>query len=80
MIDETWSAKVELNKIITASDHKNFDAILDSGSTVCSNNNNATLYTCDTDPVVYRNTSGMIAKQAAKFGRGIFKIGVNRRF
>ncbi len=80
MIDETWSAKVELNKVITASDHKNFDAILDSGSTVCSSNGTAPAFPCNADPVVYRNTSGMIAKQAAKFGRGIFKIGVNRRF
>lgn len=79
MIDETWSAKVEVNKIITASSHKNFDAIIDSGGTVCSSNEPAA-FPCNASPVVYRNTSGMIAKQAAKFGRGVFKIGVNKRF
>jgi len=79
-INETWSAKVEVNKIITASQHKNFDAVLDPGSTVCSSNGTTPPYPCSGSNAAYRDTSGMIAKQAAKLGRGIFKVGVNKRF
>jgi hypothetical protein len=80
MIDENWSTKIEVNKVITASDRKNFDAVLGPGSTVCDNNDDN--YKCfgTTGVVANRDTSGAIAKQTARFGRGIFKIGVNRRF
>ncbi len=76
-IDENWSTKLEYNNIVTT--RSEFNSTIEQGGFICNNNVSGSFpVACNTG--ANTDTSGMVARQVAKLGRSIVKVGLNRKF